>query len=191
MAEIHVSADRMLNMINQLLQTVGNDEFVQLNREPCQLVDTAKQILEDVKGAALNKSIQLDFALEGQPYPILGDKTRLYHMVLNLIDNAIKYSPNDTKVKLKLGYNDKRIGIQVLDEGPGIPEEDLERIFNKYFRSNQTGGQAGSGVGLAAVKAIVDAHGGKVVARNRQSGGTIFEIMLPASLRLTDDMKSV
>ncbi|MEM7335994.1 MAG: ATP-binding protein, partial [Chloroflexota bacterium] len=60
----------------------------------------------------------------------------------------------------------------------------------KYFRSNQTGGQSGSGVGLAAVKAIVDAHGGKVVARNRQTEGTIFEIMLPATLRLTDDMKT-
>lgn len=186
-AEIHVAADRMLKMINQLLDTVAKDTSVQLVREPCQLLDISKQILVDVKGAALHKNIELDFVLEGQPYAILGDKLRLYHMILNLVDNAIKYSPNDTCVRLKLGFNEQRIGVQVLDEGPGIPEADLERIFNKYFRSNQTGGQSGSGLGLAAVKAIVDAHGGKVVARNRPTDGTIFEIMLPGSLRLFEE----
>lgn len=189
-AEIHVSADRMLKMINQLLDTVGKDTSVQLVREPCDLLQISKQILDDVKGAALHKNIDMDFVCEGEPYILLGDKTRLYHMVLNLVDNAIKYSPNDTCVKVKLGYSDKRIGIQVLDEGPGIPEEDLERIFNKYYRSSQTGGQSGSGLGLSAVKAIVEAHGGKVIARNRSTGGTNFEIMLPPSLRLNDENKS-
>lgn len=184
-AEIHVAADRMLKMINQLLNTVGDDESVKLNREPCSLLEMAQEVLDDVKGAALHKNINLSFGLEGQAYQIIGDKTRLYHMILNLVDNAIKYSPEETNVRLKLGFNEARIGIQVLDEGPGIPEEDLEKIFSKYFRSHRTKNTAGSGVGLSAVKSIVDAHGGRVAARNRPSGGSIFEIMLPSSLRMS------
>lgn len=107
-------------------------------------------------------------------------------MILNLVDNAIKYSPSDTSVTLKMGFNDARIGIQVIDEGPGIPEEDLERIFSKYYRSHRTKNEAGSGVGLAAVKAIVEAHGGRVIAQNRPKRGTVFEIMLPGSLRMNN-----
>ena len=182
--EIHIAADRMLKMINQLLTTVDQDTSVQLVREPCDLAGLGQQIIEDVQGAALNKSIRLSFDLSGEPYQISGDETRLYHMILNLMDNAIKYSPKETAVDLYMQFSDTAITIKVKDEGPGIPEADLKRIFNKYYRSSQTGGESGSGLGLAAVKGIVEAHGGKVRARNRSAAGTAFEISLPASLRL-------
>lgn len=187
-AEIHIAADRMLKMINQLLQTVGQEASVELLREPCSLLDISAQILDDVKGVALSKNIDLQLLPNGQAYSILGDKTRLYHMILNLMDNAIKYSPNNTAVTLTVEFSSASIVIQVADEGPGIPDEDLERIFNKYFRSNQTGSQSGSGLGLAAVKAIAEAHGGQVTARNGEEG-TVMEIILPATLRLNDDSK--
>lgn len=186
-AEIHIAADRMLRMINQLLETVKQEDAVQLVRQPCHLDQIMKQVLNDVRGAALHKSIRLELVTKGAVYPIWGDETRLYHMLLNLVDNAIKYSPNATRVDVQLVYGRQQIGLAVLDEGPGIPEKDLERIFNKYFRSSQTGEQSGSGLGLAAVQGIVTAHGGRVWAENRSERGTVFKVTLPGSLRLTGE----
>lgn len=185
--EINVAAGRMLKMINQLLDTVDHAATVQLTRQPTQLAEVIQQILVDVKGAALHKNINLSFNVSGKSYPILADKTRLYHMVLNLVDNAIKYSPQNTHVEVLAYFADEDITIQVRDEGPGIPEEDLERIFDKYFRSVHKNIAAGSGLGLSAVRAIVEAHGGTVRAENRPERGVAFTIILPGTLRLSDE----
>jgi len=184
--EINIAADRMLRMINQLLQTVDQQDAVQLERRPCQLDDIIEQIVTDVQGAALNKSIIINHVNSGIITPVLGDQTRLYHMVLNLVDNAIKYSPPNTLVEVILKFSEDGISIQVLDGGPGIPEEDLERIFDKYFRSVHKDKESGSGLGLAAVRAIATGHGGTVKAENRKKGGTRFTITLPGSMRLTN-----
>ncbi|MCA9931537.1 MAG: GAF domain-containing protein [Anaerolineales bacterium] len=184
--EINIASDRMLRMINQLLQTVDQQDAVELVRQPCRLDAIVEQIVSDVKGAALNKSIFINYVTSGLISPVLGDETRLYHMVLNLLDNAIKYSQPETLVEIILKYAETEIEIRVLDEGPGIPEEDLERIFDKYFRSIHKDQEAGSGLGLSAVRAIAEAHGGGVVAKNRPDRGTEFIITLPGSMRLTN-----
>ncbi|KAA3658735.1 MAG: GAF domain-containing protein [Chloroflexi bacterium] len=184
--EINIASDRMLRMINQLLETVDQKDAVQLERNPCQLEAIVEQIVTDVQGAALNKSIIINYVNSGAITPVLGDKTRLYHMVLNLVDNAIKYSSSNTLVEVILDFGEDDILIQVLDEGPGIPEEDLERIFDKYFRSVHKDTESGSGLGLSAVRAIAIAHGGTVKAENRKKGGTRFTVTLPASMRLTN-----
>lgn len=185
--EINVATERMLKMINQLLETVAQDDAVQLVRKPVYLADVINQILTDVKGAALHKAIDISFQSSGKAFPILGDEMRLYHMILNLVDNAIKYSPPETKVDVLVFEMEEDITIQVRDEGPGIPDEDLERIFDKYFRSVHKDKAAGSGLGLASVRTIAEAHGGSVRAENRPERGTMFTITLPGTLRLTDE----
>ncbi len=184
--EINIASDRMLRMINQLLETVAQQDIVQLERKPCQLDAIVEQIVTDVQGAALNKSIIINHVNSGIITPVLGDETRLYHMVLNLVDNAIKYSSPNTLVEVILNFGEDGIVVQVLDEGPGIPEEDLERIFDKYFRSVHKDKESGSGLGLSAVRAIAIAHGGSVKAENRKKGGTRFTVNLPAGMRLTN-----
>lgn len=185
--EINIAADRMLNMINHLLTTVNQDDAVQLIRKPCDLVQIVQQVMEDVQGAALHKSITIDFKQTGKPYLALADELRLYHMVLNLVDNAIKYSPAETLVTVMLAYAPEEITIRVQDEGSGIPEHDLELIFNKYFRSANKDEASGTGVGLAAVRAIVQAHGGAVKAENRPDRrGAVFTLTLPGTLRTTE-----
>ncbi len=183
--EVDQAADRMLVMINQLLDTVSQDELIQLHKQPCDLENIIKNIINDVTGAAIHKSIKLHKDQIGQPYLIEADETRLYHMVLNLVDNAIKYSPNNTNVYINTLYTPEHIKIQVQDEGAGIPEKDLPRVFDKYYRGIQEGlSKSGSGVGLAAVKNIVDAHGGHIYAKNGKGSGAIFTIELPGELRL-------
>ena len=186
-AEIESAAGRMLEMVNELLQTVTQDDAVQLVREPCDLEQVVTQVLNDVEGAALHKSIAVVFSREGEPQPILADETRLYHMTLNLVDNAIKYSAKSTRISVCLNYSGDPIILQVQDEGPGIPEEDSERIFNKYYRARPTHKEPGSGLGLAAVRAIAVAHGGSVMARNLPDRGAVFTVTLPGNLRLAAD----
>ncbi|MCZ7674049.1 MAG: ATP-binding protein [Chloroflexi bacterium] len=81
----------------------------------------------------MNKVITVSSTITGEPYKIEADENRLYHMLLNLVDNAIKYSPRETAVSVKVQYDPEQITIQVVDGGPGIPEGDQERIFEKIF----------------------------------------------------------
>ncbi len=177
------SSDRMLDMVNQLLQ-VARSEEIEVESIPCNLDVIIKKSLGDVEGAALHKSIKLTYEVKGEPYQILGDEMRLYHMALNLVDNAIKYSPEHTTVSVQLTYNKVEVLLHVYDEGPGIAEEDLERVFDKYYRGAKAKAQPGAGVGLSVVASIAAAHGGRATVRNRPEGGAAFLISLPGSLRV-------
>lgn len=186
--EVDQSTDRMLKMINRLLETISEDDAILLKKQPCDIEEIISRIIQDVTGSALHKAIKLEVKQEGSPYQIQGDETRLYHMILNLADNAIKYSPNETNVTITTHYSKGGIRIQVQDEGPGIPEEDLKRIFDKYYRGIQAGSleQSGTGLGLAAVKNIAEAHGGIAFVQNGPEKGAIFTVDLPGSLRIMD-----
>ena len=176
---IVAASERMVDMIGELLAAVDQPITAQIEYQSCDLDQIVDRIKQDVAGAARGKEIGVTFGMEGEPYLVYGDEMRLYHMVLNLVDNAIKYSPAGSHVEVQLRYQPKQISITVADEGQGIPEADLERIFEKYFRSSQTGPIEGSGVGLATVRSIAEAHGGTVAASNRPVGGALFTITLP------------
>jgi signal transduction histidine kinase len=180
-----MASDRMLGMINSLLDIALLSQAPQADEAPCDLAEAVSTAVQDLEGAALVKSITLDLKREGAPYQIRGDGTRLYRCVLNLIDNAIKYSPEGTLVSVSLAFDQEGVTIQVRDAGSGIPEEDLHHIFDKYYRGEQSSGdQAGIGLGLAMVQAMVHAHGGEISARNLEEGGAEFSITLPADLRI-------
>ena len=184
LGEINIAADRMLDMITQLLDTVAQDEAIQLVNEEVDLETTVEQVIRDTEGAALPKSIRVTAVTDGTPYKINGDGLRLYHMVLNLVDNAIKYSPDFTEVEVATRYGPDKLVIQVTDQGSGIPEKDLPNVFDKFFRGIQEGlSTKGSGVGLSAVKGIVTAHRGQISVKNLPERGAQFTIELPASLR--------
>ncbi|MFQ5436121.1 MAG: sensor histidine kinase, partial [Anaerolineae bacterium] len=182
------SAERMLDMINQMLQTVAKGDSVEVDREPCKFDRIVHDAINDVEGSAKSKNIHLVFTEEGEMYPIMADARRIYHMVLNLLDNAVKYSPPDTQVSVKLSCSDDQILLAVRDQGKGIPEKDLPRLFDKYYRGDKAKIQPGVGLGLSVVWAIADAHGGWVSARNVPGEGAEFLVTLPGSLRLTSDL---
>ncbi|MCP4359702.1 MAG: GAF domain-containing protein [Chloroflexi bacterium] len=184
--EINVAADRMLEMINQLLQTVSQDDSMILKSAPCDLQEIINRVMQDVEGVALQKSIQISYTCQGQPFDIGGDRIRLYHMILNLLDNALKYSGSGTRIDIVTSYAPDWIRIVVKDNGPGIPKKDLPHVFDKYYRGIQDSLQAleGTGVGLAAVKNIAESHGGSIFVRNGEQRGAIFTIKLPGGLRI-------
>jgi len=100
-------------------------------------------------------------------------------VLVNLLDNAIKYSPPEKPIEIRAQLEGKALEIGVYDQGVGIPVDDLERIFDKFYRVQRPEQVTGTGLGLAICKGIVEAHGGRIWAENRKEGGTAILIALP------------
>lgn len=182
---ILTAGNRMSHLIEKLSEFVALGDPTHFRYGQCDLVDTVARAVDDLQDTASARSITLNFKLMGErPYMILGDSAYLYRSVFNLTDNAIRYSPDGAEVSVVLVFGDE-IMIRVRDTGPGIPEEDLPCLFDKYIRGSQSfDGQGGIGLGLEVVRATVEAHRGKVIARNVDDHGAEFIITLPSSLRV-------
>jgi signal transduction histidine kinase len=118
----------------------------------------------------------------GQPMPIDGNPDELHRMVVNLLENAVRHTPEGTSVELRLDADDGAAVIEVADDGPGIPEEMREQVFERFVRGTgpaDTSGAAGTGLGLAIVRAVARSHGGEVEAGRSAAGGAVFRVRLP------------
>lgn len=111
----------------------------------------------------------------------LADPNHLDRVILNLLSNALKYSPPDRPVELGAAVKGAVVNISVEDHGPGIPSEDLPHVFDKFFRGQRTAARGGLGIGLYSVRLLVEAHGGTVRVEPGREGGTAFHVALPAS----------
>jgi two-component system sensor histidine kinase KdpD len=100
-------------------------------------------------------------------------------VLVNLLDNATKYSPSGAPIEVRAAETDGRLVVEVADRGPGLPPEDLNRVFEKFYRATGTARKPGAGLGLAICRGIIELHGGDMVAENRPGGGTLFRFRLP------------
>ncbi|MDT8305899.1 MAG: GAF domain-containing protein [Anaerolineae bacterium] len=185
--QINLAANRILDMIGQLLETVDDASFMERQALPVSLVELVNRLVKDVEGATVKRQLTLEFVQSGQPTLFLGDERRLYHALLNIIDNAIKYTHAESTVTIRLDFGEgpaDDILLAVEDEGPGIADEDLPHVFERYFRGGRTAQQPGHGVGLYLVQGTIHGHGGEIAAANRPEGGAVFTVRLPASIRL-------
>jgi two-component system sensor histidine kinase KdpD len=106
------------------------------------------------------------------------DFTLMEQVLVNLLDNACSYTPPGAPIEIRSEYEEKSLLISITDRGPGIPEEDLERIFDKFYRVPGTA-TGGTGLGLSICRGLVEAHGGALTAENAPIGGARFMIFLP------------
>ncbi len=122
---------------------------------------------------ALEKEIGLERAIR-ESVMVEGDEMRLQQAVVNLFDNAIKYTPRGGQIGIKVGAGEGRAILELKDSGMGISAQALPHIFERFYRSPQIGTAAieGTGLGLAMVKSIIEAHGGHVSVRSRENEGT-------------------
>jgi two-component system sensor histidine kinase KdpD len=171
-------ADRLNRLVGNLLDMTrieagGLKAFL----EPCEL--------EDVVGSAME---QLENRLKDRPvtvrvppgFPMLPmDFALMVQVFVNLLDNALKYSPSGSPIELRATIAQGAAEIEVADRGVGLPPEDLGRVFDKFYRVQRPGSVTGTGLGLSICKGIVEAHGGSIRAENRPGGGTIVIISLP------------
>jgi two-component system phosphate regulon sensor histidine kinase PhoR len=112
---------------------------------------------------------------------VLVDWNKILQVLTNLTHNAIKYSPEGSVIEIRIRNSDGNIITEIEDHGKGIPEEDLPRIFEKFYQSRYTRGHGGIGLGLAISRGIVDAHGGTVYAQSSEGKGSIFSFSLPVA----------
>jgi two-component system sensor histidine kinase KdpD len=130
-----------------------------------------------LKGYQEHRTIRL--ALPDEIPIVLGDEALLEQMLINVISNAIKYSPDYSEIILSVKAGSEFVELTVADEGVGLKEDELERIFEKFYRSEQTGHLTGTGLGLAISKGIAELHGGTISAQPNAPKGAIITISLP------------
>jgi two-component system sensor histidine kinase KdpD len=140
---------------------------------------------EEIIGSALRRlekrlnNRKVNLLMASSPALIHVDAVLIQQVVVNLLDNACKYSPEGLPIDVSVETTPLGLSISVADRGPGIPEEFHHKIFDKFFRIHAESAQSGVGLGLSICRAIVEAHGGEIVVANRQGGGAVFQLHLP------------
>lgn len=180
------NTDRLHRMINELLESARAEHGKALmKRNYFSITDTAKSILDSLSVVAKEKGVSIKSAIPDKSIQIWGDPDKLNEVISNLIDNAIKYNRPDGKVDVAMSENETSITISVSDSGMGITKEDMNRIFERFYRSerNAKEGIPGTGLGLSIVQDIVKMHKGEISVKSEEDKGTTFTVTLPKSLR--------
>lgn len=142
------------------------------------LVALAAETIEQMRLLADEKGVTLQ-PLSGSPVLIGGDRNRLKQVIVNLLDNAIKYTDSGGSVAVDIAVHDRRVKLTISDTGIGIAPEHHESIFRRFFRVSTDRGDTGSGLGLAIARSICNAHGGSITVESSQNHGSIFRVDLP------------
>lgn len=175
---IRREAERMAKLVNDLLELARADAGFSIQREPMNLVEVLEAVHMDV--APIAGTTDIDVSVSAPLIEVLGDAARLKQVLLNLVLNAVNAGSKHITVSLSKEKRDVR--LEVLDDGPGIPEAALPHLFDRFYRvdgARSTRGN-GSGLGLAIVNWIVQQHGGTVGVESRLGEGTVFTVLLPA-----------
>jgi signal transduction histidine kinase len=145
------------------------------------LRDPIQAVVQALSEAAVRRGVALDSTVPSEPVEMSFDRERIVQLMTNLIGNALKFTPRDGAVSVHLEPRPDEIVVRVSDTGPGIPADELPRIFDRFYRGTNTGEAraSGSGLGLAIVRSIVDMHGGAIDLASQVGEGTEVRITLP------------
>jgi two-component system, OmpR family, sensor kinase len=177
MRRIEEEATRMGVLVEDLLELARLDEAPDVVRQPVDLALLARDAVQDAHATAPDRPISL---AAPDSVVIAGDPHQLRQILANLMRNALVHTPAGTPVEVSVGEDEHDAVLTVRDHGPGIPEEAMGSLFERFWRADggRERGRAGAGLGLAIVSAIVDAHGGRVTAENASDGGAAFVVRL-------------
>jgi len=171
-------ADRLNRLVGNLLDMTRLEAgTLRLRAEPCDVSDVIGSALEQLSTRLYDRQVSVRVPADA-PLVTL-DFVLMQQVLVNLLDNALKFSAGDTPVEVWVRPVGDEIEIEVADRGIGIPPGELARVFDKMYRVQRPQAVSGSGLGLTICKGIVEAHGGRIVARNRPGGGTIVTVSLP------------
>jgi two-component system OmpR family sensor kinase len=175
---IEEAGERMGALVEELLLLAQLDQGLPLEHEPVDVSAVVEAAVDAARAADPERPIDVD---SQSSLVVLGSESRLRQVVDNLLTNARVHTPAETAINVRLAAEDEGVVLEVADAGPGVPAEEADRIFERFYRTDdsRTRSQGGVGLGLAIVSSVVEAHGGAVGYRARPGGGSVFRVVLP------------
>src|SRR5215472_14198418 len=178
MRRIEQEGGRMGELVEELLLLARLDQGLTLERQPVDLSAVVDAAADAARAADPERPVEVE---SRNALVVLGAESRLRQVVDNLLTNARVHTPAGTPIHVRAAAEDEEVVLEVTDAGPGVPAEDVDRIFERFYRTDRSRSrsQGGVGLGLAIVRSVVEAHGGAVGYRARPGGGSIFRVALP------------
>jgi two-component system phosphate regulon sensor histidine kinase PhoR len=178
---------RLTDLVNKYLDLARLESGrIEMHMHSFDLRHVVKKIVEVYKNQTAKKDIRVITEIPRKLPTVYGDPDMIEQVMLNLFSNAVKYSPQHSKIGIEAKTNDKEIIVSVIDNGYGIPKESIDRIFDKFYRATESEAAEeveGTGLGLSLAKEIVEKHGGTINVNSRMGVGTIFSFTLPKEKR--------
>ena len=171
-----ISESRVRNLLDLTRLETG---VARVNKEPEsmeELFEVSLRAVEDIRG---DRDVCVTLA-PALPL-VMMDALLMAQVVVNLLENALRYAPGPSPIELRAAMGEGEVLIGVADRGPGIPEEERESVFQRFYRIDRGGRAQGIGLGLAICRAVVRAHGGRIWVEDRDGGGAFFRVALPAA----------
>lgn len=183
---IHRQSRRLSAIISDFLDVSRIESGkIEMKKELTAVTPIAERVLQDLRPQALEKAVNMEVVLSSpaDALTVMGDEQRLAQVLTNLVGNALKFTERDGSVRIFLGLEDSQVCCEVRDSGCGIPEDELDRVFDRFYQVEKvvTRKSGGTGLGLAIVKNIVEAHGGRIWINSRLGEGTQVHFSLPAA----------
>ncbi|HAA25438.1 MAG TPA: histidine kinase [Ruminiclostridium sp.] len=180
---IYSESNRMDRIVKDLLLLSKHDSGIKLNFQRISPVELIHSVVEQLRLSVREKEQRLNIYSDENISDIYGDRDRLEQLFLNVIGNAIKYTPEHGIITVHVGHQKNGVSVKVIDTGIGIPEKDLERIFERFYRVDKARSRqlGGTGLGLSIAKEIAESHGGTIQAKSKLRKGTEITVFLPVN----------
>jgi signal transduction histidine kinase len=177
---VNVTSENSLELINEILEATTDEASGAIQREPVEINELVNNSVEILSFKAVEKHQEIITELLDETYEMLLSREKIWRVVSNLISNAIKFSPENTTIKVKVTNLGEAVKIAVADNGIGIPDHIKDKVFNMFTEAKRTGtaGEKSFGLGLSISRQIIESHGGKIWFEKNNPKGTVFYITL-------------
>ncbi len=171
-------SERLINLTGKMLKLSKlHNQNVIVNKQEIAIDEQIRKAISVLEPKWIEKGLKINVNLEPQIF--LGDEDLIFQVWINIIENAIKFSKDGGKIDIRVSQQDKKIIVEVKDYGVGMPEEEQEKVFERFYQVDKSHSKEGSGLGLAIVKSIIELSEGKIEIKSKEGKGTEIVVKLP------------
>ncbi len=187
LSRIQVEVDDLARLVEELLQLSRAEAGqIELHLAPGDVEPIVRRVIDRMRAQASLKQIEISLDSEAGLPQAMFDADRIEQVLVNLVHNAVKFTPTGRKIALRVRASDEAVITSVQDSGPGLEPGDLDRVFERFYKADRSRSASGSGLGLAIAKHLIQLHGGRIWAESDYGRGATFSFSLPRT-ELTDD----